>query len=268
VSKHKTRPSPREATKLRILPSDRTTYIEALGENADCLLSPEEITDWAGKLGRLGDDGERELKQLLILACCFARPFSSKGSSVEDDRKVVKQLRNLAKRISEIHTELSKLPENAQAALAARVIFRAEMDHDKGMAWLGILPRMLGNVAEVWRQRGPEPESRNPDTMPSLDCNPPTWHQHPWVGQPSLEPQSFVIDILYEVVEKFTREPLPSPRSKNKHCGLNLVRFLVRKIFPPATTSAKQIDTMFVHFHKRWLLKKRNCGSVTHLTAG
>jgi hypothetical protein len=261
----------------RFLPSDcdRPAYIEVFEENSSDLFSSEEIAEWARKLGRPGPNGERKLKELLILACTSARLFLSEGSidhqagdrkAVEDDQdgndqKTVDRLPRLAERIHNISAELLDLPKDIQNALRVRIQFLTGRDLYKEMVWLRRLAQILEDVDKVRRSSGPKPETRKTDEygMP-ITTDPPVWKFRTRVGQPSQEGQSFVVDVFYEVIEEFVGQPLPSPRSKKRHSGLELVRHLAQKMLPSGTSEA-QIHTLLRHFHKRWVLRKRTATS-------
>src|SRR5262249_35762703 len=153
--------------------------------------------------------------------------------------------------IRKVNTKISELSETIKAAVAVRIIFRTKLNHDEGMAWLRTMPEMLDDVAEVLRTLGPSKSERKTDpkdkmkVLPLLDYEPTDWKKKRF-SKPSLDRESFVIDVLYEAIEAFTGRPLPSPRTRNRHCDLELVRLLVRKLFKESVTDAN-IKIMLGH---------------------
>jgi hypothetical protein len=81
-----------------------------------------------------------------------------------------------------------------------------------------------------------------------------TWHR-PHSGQPSLEIQSYAMELLVGAIEDVMGKALPSPRSPKRPVEIELVQLLACLLFPTATL--KNVRTMLNHFHNRRLKEGR-----------
>ena len=234
---------PKAAPRRRLSDSQLALEVERIGSL--CPLLPGEITEWSGKLGGAGTDGERRLQNLVTYwfsqASSFSRVWQAADAAREREyvnfrleqgdpadaitlpphfHRIDKWLPEISNRLAAIHIELLGLPGAVGDALRVRF-----GDYEEALDHLATLPAMLNTMADAWHRPGP--------------------------GQPSVETESWALELLTYAIEDYTGREFPSPRSYKRLAEIELVRRLAARLFP--SYSSAKINTMLRHFHERRL---------------
>jgi hypothetical protein len=223
--------------------SESQLAAEVKRRGAVCPLPTVEITKWSRKLGGTGTDDERRLETLvtywfdqarsLIPGAHeqeLARSFTNRPLAPGDPpdaaarpkhiQRVDKSLLQIADRANSVYLELLALPDDVNAALHIRF-----SEYDTALLYLARLPSVLNTIAAVWHR--------------------------PRRGQPSLEMESYAVELQIYSVEDFTKQSFPPPRSYKRLAEIDFVRLLVARLLP--SSAASEITTMLRHFHNRRL---------------